>query len=141
MATAAAAMDLSCFAYLALPRRPTKEPLIISTYPADWITHYSQCHYDRLDPVVAQALQSPEPFQWGSGAMARQLSSAQHELFIEASRFGIRFGFTVPVHDGHGPIAALTFATNEKRPQFESCINSHARPSTHGDVLPCSRPT
>jgi LuxR family transcriptional activator of conjugal transfer of Ti plasmids len=101
--------------------------IIISTYPADWLTHYSHRHYERLDPVVAQALLSPEPFQWGSGAMARQLSSAQFELFSEASRFGIRFGFTVPIHDGHGPIAALTFATNEKRPQFESCTNLHAR--------------
>lgn len=127
MATAATAMDLSCFAYLALPHRPTREPLIISTYPADWVSHYSHCHYERLDPVIAQALQSPEPFQWGLGAMARQLSSAQYELFSEASRFGIRFGFTVPIHDGRGPIAALTFATNEKRPQFESCISSHAR--------------
>ncbi len=35
MANTAAAMDLSCFAYVALPRRPSKEPLIISTYPAD----------------------------------------------------------------------------------------------------------
>lgn len=84
-------------------------------------------HYERLDPVIAQALQNPEPFRWGLGITARQLSSAQHDLFSEASEFGIRFGFTVPIHDGHGPIAALTFATDEKRPQFESCINAHAR--------------
>jgi LuxR family transcriptional activator of conjugal transfer of Ti plasmids len=61
------------------------------------------------------------------GLTARQLSSAQQELFYEASEFGIRFGFTVPIHDGHGPIAALTFATDEKRAQFESRINSQAR--------------
>lgn len=127
MATAAAALDLSCFAYLALPCRLSREPLVISTYPADWVTHYLHSHYERLDPVITQALQNPEPFRWGFGLAARQLSSAQHELFSEASEFGIRFGFTVPIHDGHGPIAALTFATDEKRPQFESCINSHAR--------------
>jgi DNA-binding CsgD family transcriptional regulator len=127
MAIAATAMDLSCFAYLALPSRLSKEPLLISTYPADWVAHYLRSHYERLDPVVTQALQSPEPFRWGLDLTASQLSSAQHELFYEASEFGIRFGFTVPIHDGHGPVAALTFATDEKRPQFESCINSHAR--------------
>lgn len=127
MATAAAAMDLSCFAYLSLPRHRTKEPLVISTYPANWVTHYLRNQYERLDPVITQALQSPEPFRWGLGLAAKQLSSAQQELFREASRFGIRFGFTVPIHDGHGPMAALTFATDERRPQFESCINSHAR--------------
>ncbi|MET4068247.1 LuxR family transcriptional activator of conjugal transfer of Ti plasmids [Bradyrhizobium sp. S3.2.6] len=127
IATAAAAMDLSCFAYLALPLRQGKEPLVISTYPTDWVKHYLCRHYDRLDPVVMQALQDPEPFRWGLGLAARHLSSAQHKLLSEASGFGIRFGFTVPIHDGHGPIAALTFSTDEKRPQFESCINSHAR--------------
>lgn len=127
MATAAAAMDLSCFAYLALPCRVRRKPLVISTYPSDWIAHYLRSHYESLDPVVAQALHNPEPFRWGLGLPSAQLSSAQHKLFYEASAFGIRFGFTVPIHDGHGPIAALTFATDEKRPQFESCINSHAR--------------
>jgi hypothetical protein len=48
-------------------------------------------------------------------------------LLDEASQFGIRFGFTVPIHDGRGPIAALTFAADQQRPQFENCINSHAR--------------
>lgn len=127
MANAAAAMDLSCFAYLAMPARPTNEPLVISTYPADWVAHYLQSRYERLDPVITEALQNPEPFRWGLGLAARQLSSAQRELFHEASHFGIRFGFTVPIHDGRGPVAAVTFATDEKRPQFENCINSHAR--------------
>jgi DNA-binding CsgD family transcriptional regulator len=36
-------------------------------------------------------------------------------------------GFTVPIHDGRGPIAALTFATDQQRPQFEKFINSHDR--------------
>ena len=127
MASAAMAMDLSCFAYLALPGRPSAKPLVISTYPADWITHYLQSNYERLDPVIMQALQNPEPFRWGVGLTARRLTLAQHELFHEASEFGIRFGFTFPIHDGRGPIAALTFATDERRPQFESRIESHAR--------------
>jgi LuxR family transcriptional activator of conjugal transfer of Ti plasmids len=37
MATTATALDLSCFAYLALPCRLSREPLVISTYPADWV--------------------------------------------------------------------------------------------------------
>lgn len=127
MATAAGAMDLSCFAYLALQCPPTREPLVISTYPTDWVAHYLRNHYESLDPVVLQVLQTPEPFRWGLGLASKDLSSAQHRLFCEASSFGIRFGFTVPIHDGHGPIAALTFATDEKRPQFERCIDAHAR--------------
>lgn len=127
MAVTATALDLSCFAYLALPRQLGKQPLVISTYPASWVAHYLHNHYERFDPVVTQALQNPEPFRWGAGLSVKHISSVQQELLSEASQFGIRFGFTVPIHDGRGPIAALTFAADQQQPQFENCINSHAR--------------
>lgn len=126
-AVTATALDLSCFAYLALPYQQNKRPLVISTYPANWLTHYLRNHYERIDPIVVHALQDPEPFRWGAGLSTGQASSAQRELLDDASQFGIRFGFTVPIHDGHGPIAALTFAVDQQRPQFNTCIDAHSR--------------
>lgn len=127
MAVVATAFDLSCFAYLALPSRLSRKPLVISTYPPHWVAHYVRNHYERFDPVIIEALHSPEPFQWGLGVPLTRLSSAQHELLDEASQFGIRFGFTVPVHDGHGPVAALTFACDQRNVPFEQCVTSNAR--------------
>jgi LuxR family transcriptional regulator, activator of conjugal transfer of Ti plasmids len=127
MAITATSLDLSCFAYLALPDQLHKQPFVISTYPTNWVDHYLRNHYERYDPVVTQALRDPEPFRWGADFSVRLASSAQQELLNEASQFGIRFGFTVPIHDGRGPIAALTFAADHRRPQFDKCINSHAR--------------
>lgn len=127
MAITATSLDLSCFAYLALPDQLHKQPLVISTYPVNWVAHYVHNHYERFDPVITQALQKPEPFRWGAGLPAMHMSSMQRELLNEASQFGIRFGFTVPIHDGRGPIAALTFATDQQQPPFEKCIESNAR--------------
>ncbi|MGW1420781.1 LuxR family transcriptional regulator [Bradyrhizobium manausense] len=127
MDSTVAALDLSCFAYLSLPNASQKQPRVISTYPIDWTTYYLRNHYERVDPIVIQALQDPEPFRWGSGLMTNSYSSAQRKLLDQASEFGIRFGFTIPIHDGRGPIAALTFATDLQRLPFEKCIDSHAR--------------
>ena len=127
MASIASALDLSYFAYLALPTRASKTPLVISTYPARWVAHYVRNHYESHDPVIMQALQSPELFRWGSDLSGARISAAQRELLNEASQFGIRSGFTVPIHDGRGPIAALTFAADQPRTQFENCISSHGR--------------
>ncbi len=127
IAEIATAFDLSCFAYLALPSQLNKKPLVISTYPANWVAHYVRSNYQRLDPVIAQALQTPEPFRWGTGLSLTALSSVQQQLFDEASQFGIRFGFTVPIHDGHGPIAALTFACDQRNVLFENCVASNER--------------
>lgn len=125
LSEASAALDLSCFAYLALPSRRGDAPRLISTYPITWTDHYLQQRYERVDPVIVEALASPEPFEWGQEFASQHLSKAQYALLNEAAQFGIRCGFTVPIHDPQGPIAAVTFATDERRPQFERCIEHH----------------
>ena len=126
MSQAAAALDLSCFAYLSMPDKAGGQAGLISNYPSAWTTHYLQRHYERFDPVIIQALRHPEPFEWGIGIRSLPPSNS-HEMFEEAATFGIRYGFTIPIHDSSGPIAAVTFATDERRPQFERTISEHAR--------------
>lgn len=127
MADTATALGLSCFAYLALQHKKKDKPRLISTYPSRWTAHYLQENYQIIDPVIGEALQTPEPFRWGIGFPSKCNSIAEQRLFDEAAQFGIRFGFTVPIHDGHGPVAAVTFAADERRPQFEKCIDSNGR--------------
>ena len=127
MEVAAAALDLACFAYLALPRAAGGGARLISNYPTQWTTHYLQSHYERLDPVVAQALGDSEPFEWGPGMSPSTLSPQQFELLEDAAFFGIRYGFTIPIHDGRGPIAAVTYASEERGPVFQRCIERNGR--------------
>ena len=127
MAEAAAALDLSCFAYLSMASRLDSIPRLISNYPTVWTKHYLQNRYERFDPVILQALDRPEPFEWGLGVESTTPSEPQQELFEEAARFGIRSGFTIPIHDARGPIAAVTFAADERHPRFERCIGEHGR--------------
>lgn len=125
MSRAASALELSCFAYLCLPQRSTENARLISTYPVPWTTHYLDRHYERLDPVIRQALRVTEPFEWGNGIAPAKLSTAQHQLFEEAASFGIRYGFTIPIHDGKGPVAAVTFASDERTQSFRRCVEGH----------------
>jgi DNA-binding CsgD family transcriptional regulator len=125
LAEASAALDLSCFAYLALPSRKGDAPELISTYPVEWTDHYLRQSYERLDPVVVNALATPEPFEWGHEFPSTRLSKPQCALLDEAAQFGIRCGFTVPVHDPRGPIAAITFAADERRERFRRCVEQN----------------
>jgi len=125
MAYVGIALDLQYFAYLSMPHRRGDTPRVISNYPSGWITHYLRNRYERLDPVIIEALADPEPFQWGLDIDLRKMSIAQCELLDEASSFGIRHGFTVPIHDGRGPVAAFTFAADARRSAFERRVNDH----------------
>jgi len=122
LADAGAALDLSCFAYLSMPPRRGDAPELISNYPVEWTDHYLREHYERVDPVIVDALKTTEPFEWGHEFEATRLSKPQCALLDEAAVFGIRRGFTVPVHDSRGPVAAVTFAADERRPTFQRCI-------------------
>lgn len=127
MAEAAAALDLSCFAYLSVPRQPGEDAGLISNYPTAWTKHYLQRHYERFDPVIVRALKEPEPFEWGLEAGLLSPLELQQELFEQAAKFGIRCGFTIPIHDHRGPIGAVTFAAEKRQPQFERTITAHGR--------------
>jgi LuxR family transcriptional activator of conjugal transfer of Ti plasmids len=126
MVEATQALELSCFAYLCLPARSGDTPQLISTYPSTWTAQYLKHRYERFDPVITQALEDTEPFQWGLNSRANILSRPQQELLEDAARFGIACGFTVPIHDGRGPIAAVTFAADVHRgAAFSRRVEAH----------------
>jgi DNA-binding CsgD family transcriptional regulator len=127
MEKAAAALDLACFAYLILPHVEGSSAQLISNYPSAWTTHYLTSHYERLDPVIQLALSGHDPFQWGPGLGPVELTPQQRELFQDAAFFGIRFGFTIPIHDGRGPTAAVTYASQERSSSFQRCIEHNGR--------------
>ncbi|WP_369726298.1 autoinducer binding domain-containing protein [Bradyrhizobium sp. LLZ17] len=120
MADVTAALNLSCFAYLALPSRPGGTPNLISTYPSCWIALYLQRGYESIDPVVRRAIRQSKPFRWGLGFEPGIRSESERALFEEAAKFGIRCGFTFPIHDDQGGIAALSFASHEHRIGFDA---------------------
>ncbi len=127
MAEVAAALDLHSFAYLSVPRQANAEPQHISTYPSAWTRHYLRNHYQSVDPVIVRVQADPEPFEWGLDAAPARLTRPERRLFDEAAEFGIRCGFTVPIHDGRGPVAAVTFAADERRTTFQRTIAEHRR--------------
>ncbi|WP_204514074.1 LuxR family transcriptional regulator [Bradyrhizobium canariense] len=82
--------------------------------------------YDSVDPVVRWAIRQPKPFRWGLGIEEQNRSASERTLFEEAAQFGIRCGFTFPIHDDRGAIAALSFATDEHRTVFDRSLLEHA---------------
>lgn len=127
MADVTAALKLSFFAYLTFPRKLSGAPNLISTYPSSWTDLYLQRGYDSVDPAVRQAIRQPKPFRWGLGFELRNRPESERALFEHAAKFGIRCGFTFPIHDEKCAVAALSFATDERQNGFERSLVEHAQ--------------
>ena len=125
MTVAAEALGLPRFVYLGISKRAILSPLVITTYPGAWEHRYLKQAYQRFDPVVSRAFSDHTPFHWGTEDTSRGLSKNQHQIFVEASEFGLRCGFTVPIHDDIGRMSAVTFASSEKPTVFQRELGLH----------------
>lgn len=125
MAEATKAMQLSSFAYLSISPEQIA-PRLITNYPTAWTQHYLRSGYQLCDPVVRHAVAQFRPFMWGPNMNLPLYSNQQNDFLIEAAMFGIRHGYTIPIHDSSGPKAAVTFAADERRPSFNRCIEENA---------------
>ncbi|CDX12646.1 Autoinducer-binding domain-containing protein [Mesorhizobium plurifarium] len=123
----ASSLGLSSFAYLVPSSSLGCATDLISSYPQPWTSHYLHSRYEELDPVVHQARLRHEPFRWGAGVGDLNLAASQRDLMNEAAQFGIRSGFTIPIHDRRGLFAALTFASDERQPLFFRVIERYER--------------
>lgn len=121
----AAALDLGTFAYLFAGRQPSAEVKLISNYPTAWTSHYMANGYEDIDPVIDKAVRTCEPFQWGCQRWSHDLCGPQFQLLEDAAQFGIRCGFTIPIHEPLCRIAAVTFAADDCYPKFTRCVEKH----------------
>jgi DNA-binding CsgD family transcriptional regulator len=121
----AAALDLGTFAYLFAGRQSNAEVKLISNYPTAWTSHYLANGYEEIDPVIDRAVRTCEPFQWGRECWSNDLCGPQFQLLEDAAHFGIRCGFTIPIHEPLSRIAAVTFAADDHHAKFARCVERH----------------
>jgi len=127
MTTLLGTFEVNRFAYFQLPVKVSANTRFISNYPAAWATHYLQEKYQSIDPVIACAGRSDEPFTWGKRFHLSATTAEESRFFDEAAAFGICSGLTIPIHDKHGTTAALTFAANEKCPALIKFADRYTR--------------
>jgi DNA-binding CsgD family transcriptional regulator len=120
-----AALDLGTFAYLFAGRQSNAEVKLISNYPTAWTSHYLANGYEEIDPVIERAVGTCVPFQWGCESWSHDLGGRQFRLLEDAAHFGIRCGFTIPIHEPLSRIAAVTFAADDCHPKFARCVEKH----------------
>lgn len=124
MEKVAAAFDLTSFAYL-VASRDRREVNLISNYPEKWTSHYLASGYALSDPVINRVRRMQDPFEWGDGIWPDPLMPTESRLMDEAGEFGIRCGFSFPIHDRSCRFASVTFAADQCPQSLQQCFAKH----------------
>lgn len=76
----------------------------LTNYPREWLHLYDSNGYLRIDPVAALLLTSIKPFAWDE---IQEAGTRDKVFWKQAARFGLQYGYTVPVHGPRGQHAVI----------------------------------
>jgi LuxR family transcriptional activator of bioluminescence operon len=76
----------------------------LTNYPREWLQLYDNNSYLRIDPVAALLLTSIKPFAWDE---IQEGGTKDKVFWRQAARFGLQYGYTVPVHGPRGQHAVI----------------------------------
>lgn len=101
--------------YLRLPLPVTKPTIIhLHNYPNDWMDHYWQRNYDKIDPTLSRGRDSIIPILWHDLAPGGPKSFWQ-----DAFDHGLRAGIAQSSHGPGGAFSLLNLASADHRVSIE----------------------
>jgi LuxR family transcriptional activator of conjugal transfer of Ti plasmids len=120
------------FSYVARGKseQKTQYEYVATNYPKKWNAYFIEKRYFEIDPTLERARQTLMPFAWSDMKDRRSLTGIQRQLFDEASSFGLRHGFTVPIHAPGGADGLVALATDLAPREFAVEVG-HGRHMLH----------
>jgi len=94
-------------------------PLIVHSFPALWVEHYTAENYSSLDPVITKGGLQTAPFLWSALSNSEDKSRKQSAYLAEAADFGLTDGIGIPIPGLNGRNTILSMASDEN----ENAIN------------------
>lgn len=116
-----AAYGMKTVAYLGTgsldQRIPQREPFLAVTYSSEWVEHYRDRGYVKIDPVIRTGLRRLLPIDWDD--FPRE-DGALRQFFGEATEFGLgRRGMSFPVHGHAGDRALFSVSADFSQREWE----------------------
>lgn len=88
---------------------------VFASYPEDWLKHYAENNYMRIDPIYRLGWEKSGIIDWRSLERTQPLSKDERRLMNEADDAGLRSGMAVSIHLGHGRMAGFGFASSTRQ--------------------------
>lgn len=114
---------VSAFTYggVRLPRSGSPDPVILTTYPDPWVSHYVERGYQQRDPVVRMGQAAFLPFAWNE----LDPLGLEREVLEEGRSVGLKTGLSIPAHGALGEFALISLASTENESNFAACLDTY----------------
>ena len=92
-----------------VPPEEIEARILFQHFPEEWAARYNDRGYVFRDPIVHRLQHDRNAFEWRDAYASCSLSDDVALIHGEASEFGLRDGFVVPVSTLDGGVAAVSF--------------------------------
>ena len=100
--------------------------LLMIDLPIGWPKHYLANDYHRTDPVVRMCRATTNPFEWSEAPFLPREQTRSREVMQRADDFGMKHGFTLPIHGLDGLTSCLSMSSGE-----QPFLNRYTKPALH----------
>lgn len=95
---------------------------VLQNYPEDWMKHYREKSYDRIDPVTTYCLSRMDTFTWAEIPQRMQMSRKQFQCLNMGIEAGLYNGICTPLW-GPNQFAGIGLASKEKLDSFDGNLD------------------
>ncbi len=73
------------------------KPHYLCNFPQEWVDHYYDAEYYRIDPVITLGKEKRSPYFWSKLWEDVTMTDKQKEFFDEAEKYGVASGVGLPI--------------------------------------------
>jgi len=95
---------------------------VIQNYPEDWMKHYFENRYDRVDPVITYCQNKMDTFTWAEIPQRMQMTRMQFQCLNMGIEAGLHNGVCTPLW-GPNQFAGIGLASKEKTDSFDGRLD------------------
>jgi DNA-binding CsgD family transcriptional regulator len=95
---------------------------VIQNYPEDWMKHYFEKGYDRLDPVISYCQSKMDTFTWAEIPERMHMTRQQFQCLNMGIEAGLYNGICTPLF-GPNQFAGIGLASTEKLDSFDGKLD------------------
>jgi DNA-binding CsgD family transcriptional regulator len=96
------------------------ESIRINNYPDAYRAYYKDQHFERIDPIIATAVRSQQPFYWSELSRSHALTARQAAFLAELEACGFHSGLTLPFHGPGSSVEILGMCRAQPGPESRS---------------------
>ena len=100
-------------------------PVMMLTFPPDWVRLYHESDYSRVDPVIDRVLNHRLPVAWDIEVLRNDIGIEQRDFVRAAHDFGVCRGLSIPIYGALGDFGMLTLISSESGEKFQKTIKRY----------------